>query len=451
MFKAMYERAIAEVNNAPLPAAAPHRPTVAVSPVVREAARTVGRSNPALVDLLHLRRHLSPLQNALVDSVECFYEDSAVPKTNRQLACRENTEAAGNMSADHERTLARRASFLLNSDAMDGLRPLLANLEPDAGMLGQSMTAMTVNAVASSVKSQAEHVKAVALAQAQAGERICPMTLQPLNFQRMLEENTARLAQLAGACHLPVAPREAALKPLLEELATSYFQHSRHSPGAPKSAPHKVVIHMSDPGRSHVDANFVGKKIAHVAIDSAGIDRLCNGPLPPVDDCEDRKTIFRTHLLQGFQNHSPETKRAVLYLQLLWSEVGALQETLGVRSLDKPHHGAAAQCAAARTLEEKSYRGNHDLGDQIGCENDVHAQRRTIVHGMETLPDVDFSFKEQFGSSMLTDPRLRDWTQSTAYSFDLRMLRDPGSRLLLQSIPITADALLKTSVLRTPV
>ncbi len=454
MFRTNNERTRTGANNASASstsrAAAQPQPAAAASPAALEAARTVGRSNPALVDLQHMRRGLSPLQDGIVDSVAQFYADSAAPKSNRELGFSGSAEAVSNMTGDHARTLERRASFLLNSEAMDALHPLLANVARDAGILGHSVTTMAVNAVATSVKSQTELVKAVALKQAQDGERVCPMTLQPAHFQRMLDENASRLAQVVEACRLPVAARERTLKPLLEQLAMCYFQHAETSSGAGDSGPHNVVVTMSDQGQSHAEVSAEGTKTARLAIDSAGIDRLCNAPLPAADACEDYETIFRAHLLQGFQNHSPDQKRAALYLQLLWSEVGTVQETLGMRSRDRPHHGAAAQRAAARAHEEMYYPGNEDFGDQIGSENDMHTQRRAVTHGMEILPDVDFSFKERFGASMLTDPRIRDWTQSTAYPFDLRMLRQPSSRLLLQSIPITGTALLQTPAFRSP-
>ncbi|MBC7514065.1 MAG: hypothetical protein H7234_06475, partial [Herminiimonas sp.] len=123
---------------------------------------------------------------------------------------------------------------------------------------------------------------------------------------------------------------------------------------------------------------------------------------------------------------------------------------LGLRSLDKPNHGVAAQQAAARTHEALTYPGSHEFGDQVGSEADPGAQRRTVTAAMEALPDIDDSFKQRFGSSLFLDPRVGAWTQSTAYQFDLRMLRQPRDRLLLQAIPITANALLRTSVFRMP-
>lgn len=427
-------------------------PTLPPSPTALEAARTVGRSNPALADLQRLRAHLTPLQAAAADDIAGFYENSKGPRRNLDLDFSEDAQADGFQTEEQERTLERRASFLLNSDTMDGLATLIGTMPLDAEIPGAAMTMTTaaITAAACSIKSQTEHVKAVALQDARHGDRICPMTLQPAEFQRMLDRNTQTLARVVEACRMPVAEREQALNALLEQLAVAYFQHSLDSPGAPRSAPHKVVISLSEPAMSDVTVSLFKEKIVHLAIDSAGIDHLCTAPLPTTDTCQDQRTIFRAHLLEGFQNHSPEKKRAALYLQLLWRELGIVQETLGLRSADKPRHGAPAQRAAARTHEERSYPGSQCMGDQIGAETDPEAQRRVVMQGLEALPGRDRSFKQCSGLSLITDDRVRAWTHSTAYPFELRMLRRPRERLLLQAIPITGAALLRTSVFRTP-
>lgn len=427
---------------APAPASAP-------SPLARQVARTVGRTNPALVGLQNMRSRLTPSQAAIVTTIERFYEDNATPKRNLDLDFIAREEFWINLTDEHERTLERRASFLLNSDSMYTMDALICNIVPDAGPNGHSVTTIAVNAVACSVKSQTEHVKEVALQEAQRGERICPMTLQQLSFQNMLYRNEHLLKQAVQACRMPVAQRERALNPLLVELAASYFEHSRDAPGAPKSVPQKVIVSMHDSGQSDFDINPSGETTARLVIDSNGIDDLCNAPLQAANTCEDYRTIFRAHLLEGFQEHSPEKKRAALYLQLLWVELGAVHEMLGLHSLDKPNHGAEAQRAAARTHEEISYPGSHSFGDQISAENGMEAQRHVVTQAMEALPTIDAAFQQRFGTSMITDSRIHAWTQSPAYSVDLRMLRQPGSRLLLQAIPITGSAMLNIPIFRT--
>lgn len=430
--------------------ATPQRPAVAPSPVALEASCTVGRTNPALEHLQKRNFCLTSLQKIVVGSVEQFYENSAEPKRNLDLGLSAGMHTNETLTDAQERTLERRASFLLIRDAMEGLKPLIGNILQDANAHEHSMTTVAVNAVACSVKSHAEQVKAIALQEARISERICPLTLLPNNFGDMLRRNTLNLAQVVTACHLPVAEREAALKPLLEQLAASYFRHSMEAPGVPRSMPHKIIVSMGDTARSDVHVNPFREKTIRLSIDSADIDQLCGGPLPGAGECENDETLLRVHLLQGFQNHSSEKKRAALYLQLLWCEVADVQRALELRSLDGPNHSAAAYQAAARTREALHYPGSHECGDQVGSEADLGVQRRAATTAMESLPDVDRSFKKRFGSSLFIDARVGAWTQSTAYRFDLRMLRQPRDRLLLQAIPITGSALLGTSVFGAP-
>ncbi|MBC7514161.1 MAG: hypothetical protein H7234_06970, partial [Herminiimonas sp.] len=420
MFRTLSDRSVVtrQSNHSnPSGSATPQRPAMAPSPLAPEALRTVGRINPALEHLQQMPHRLTPLQQAIVGSIERFYENSAEPKRNMDLGFGADPHHTENLTEAEERTLERCASFLLIRDTMKGLEPLVSNILPDADITGHSFTTIAVNAVACSVKSQTERVKLTALQEALGGERLCPMTLLPKDFGHMLGQNALKLERVVDACHLPVGEREEALKPLLEQLATSYFKHSMESPGAPKSMPHKIIVSIGDSARSDLHVNLFKKKTVRLSIASTGIDRLCNGTLLTAGQCENHETLFRVHLLQGFQNHSPAKKRAALYLQLLWHELADVQRALGLRFLDEPNHGVAARKAAGRTHEALIYPGSYEFGDQVGSETGPGAQRRTVTAAMETLPDIDDSFKQRFGSSLFLDPRVGAWTQSTAYQF----------------------------------
>jgi hypothetical protein len=71
-------------------------------------------------------------------------------------------------------------------------------------------------------------------------------------------------------------------------------------------------------------------------------------------------------------------------------------------------------------------------------------QRAVLTAPMETMRALDTQFQEEYHSPLLRDPRVRNWVHSPDLLFDLRALREPSGRLLMQAAPLTAQALLQT-------
>ena len=111
----------------------------------------VGRSNPALTDLQHMRRQMSPLQSAAEDHVKMFYVHARVPRRNMDLGFTGPDGAPAQFDETHLETVQRRASFLLNSDALDALPEIAMEIAEEAGIIGHSTATLAFNAIAGSV------------------------------------------------------------------------------------------------------------------------------------------------------------------------------------------------------------------------------------------------------------------------------------------------------------
>lgn len=137
-----------------------------------------------------------------------------------------------------------------------------------------------------------------------------------------------------------------------------------------------------------------------------------------------------------------EKKLAGFYTQSLFKELAQVQEAMGMHSANIPLHGRAAQQSAARTVEEFSYQGSPDFGDVILPDDAPISQRETTTRCVAFLRELDQMSVEETGTPLITMPEVRSWVHSPALSVDLRALREPHSRLLLQAPALTGRALL---------
>ncbi len=413
-----------------------HRETTSSPP------QTIGRSNAALRDLQGMRSRLSPLQANVADQVAEFYETSARPCRNGDLGFQPAGNAARIPPGD-QRTLARRASFLLNSEAIKSVPGLAREIPPNAGVIGHSTATMAINAVLNSVKSQTELVNAAAVHDARRGARVCPMTLQPEKFDAFLRHNAHTIANIVDACRESGPRRNRALQPHLEALAKDYFAKSRGYPGAPELVADDITVNLGSAAQSKCATSILGKKKVTLNIDSDGADAFCR-QIPSVDDCEDFQTLFRAHMMQGFEQHSQAKKLAALTTLSMLHKAGEVQEWMGTQSAGKSSHSQAAQNAALHTLNELQYPGNPGFGDALHGVQGRPSQRDAITEPLEYIPGLDTNFQSEYLSSMITDERVRKWVHSTNYEFDLRSLREPSGRLLYQALASNTQALRRT-------
>jgi len=429
---------VAEANRQPAPPPAP----AAVS-------ERIGRMNTALVELRSRRATLNPRQERVVDEMGQFYQDTISTPTNSDIFY-VSSDARQNLPEADQITLQRRASFLLNGAAFGELPHAIDEISEEAGIIGYSKATLMINAIANSVKSQIEHVNAAALQDAQRGDRVCPMTLQPAKFSEFLKQHDRVLREIVDACQLPARSGEPAIKKALEMLATGYFRQATNYPGAPTIRPDEVQVQLNSEASSSVKGNARNHIIAFVKIDNGGAEEFCRNPLPKLDDCEDFETIYRARLLQGFDHHSPQKKRAALLIQLMLQEVSELQEVLGMESANIPSHSQPAKRAAIRSSEEMRYAGSEALTDITVATEDAPAQRDIATRAMKALPGLDVAFEGVYHSPLITNALMRKWVHSPEMFMDLRGLAEPSARLQLQVSPLTGQALLDTPAFRSP-
>ena len=402
----------------------------------------IGQSNPALAQLKRFGPRMSEQEGETTCRIDKFYNDKQTARTNQELGYDVPSGPASRQNSAVQATMRRRPSFLLNNDAMACLAGPLNELAEESAYTADSRAKLEINAIVNSVKSQVEHVMSAAVQDAQRGDRICPLSLQPEKFPAFLAANSGLVRAIVNVCQYPQPSRDRLLEPALQNFAKAYFSASVNFPGAAKLRPENVHVYLNSTANSRVGIDFVGRPTAKLAIDSESVDQLCN----ELDDLEeppdDGRGTYQLHLLTGFENQPMDKRRAGLYLQMLLVEAAQVEEEMGVDSANMPEHGAPAQRAARRTLEEWRYKGNEDFGDSVEREPGEPSQREMVTRMIEMMPHLNVAIAIDSGAPLITMPKVQEWLHSTDLSFDLRALNQPSARLLLQVAPIAGRALL---------
>jgi len=408
-------------------------------------ASVPGRAiNPALEELRRLRdnNHLNSSQAEVVQNIEQFYVNARSARTNGDIA-RLPTHIRQNPPQDVQAGLARRPSFLLNSETLKALPSAIVELAASDTLPRQAKASLVVNAIVTSVKHHIEHVEAAALEDAQRGKRICPMTLQPAKLRAFLSQQEPVLEEIISACQLPSNLRESEVERHLTTLATNYFNNSENYPGAPTLRPASVQILMHGRGASTLGQDRRGL-VVNLLLDSTTMAEFCRNPLWTLNECGTFQDIHRARQLQGFERHTFQKKLAALLIQQTLQEVSEIQETLGVQSAAIPSHSGLAQQAGKRTKEELYYAGSRTLSDHTVRSSEGLSQRAMLVEPMQGLPTFERHFNATYNEPLFADAEVRKWINSPEILLQLRGLTEPSARILAQISPATGRALLQT-------
>ncbi|MES2830731.1 MAG: hypothetical protein V4695_01910 [Pseudomonadota bacterium] len=413
----------------------------------------IGRVNNALLELRGRRSMLGPTQREAVDKIGMFYNLTTTAVKNEDIYRIPDRERK--RMPDRDRlTLKRSASYLLNSSALHTLHDEVEKIPYEAGMIGHSTSTMMVNAIANSVKFQTEHIKDAALAEARRGERICPMTLQPQLLRSYLREHDHLFERLILACDLPASARDRVAAPVLQKLAVAYFDASVGYPGAPTTRPDQIEVNVGSVDECTIEEDRRNQIKLTITLDNNNLAQFCNSPLPLMEDCENRKDVFRAHTLQGFGDHEPRKKMAAFYVQALLQKLSDTQENMGLGDLQNKLRDRSArikaQQAASRTLSEMSYEGSEGFADGVAWENGQPSMRSVATRKMKQLWVLDNEFKSKYGSQLITSPRINDWIHSPSSAMDLMALEKPAVRLQIQVPSLTGQALLETPAFKDP-
>ncbi len=401
---------------------------------------TIGTRNPALAELKRRPHYLNARQNKLVDDLDTFYQNTEQSMTNLELGYDFPSHRMSSLSSEQRQTLQRRASFLLNNDVMEALPDALEEVMEDGELLPTAK--LELNAILNSAKSHTEHVMAAAREDARVGARVCPLMFQPVNFPVFLTTNSIFVRNVISACRLPQPARDRALKPALEGFARMYFSYSMNHLGAPKIQPKDFEIVLNSSESSSTSTDDRGNLTARLVIDSADAEQVCRS-LQSGSEPDTVRDLFRSYMMKGFESHPLDQKLGAFYTQSLFQELAELQEITGAESADRPEHTLPARHAARRTLEEWEYKGSENFGDVVESQpGDQLSQRERTTAALQILTNLDDACIETQGTPLINMPEVRSWAHSPAMHFDLRALREPSARLLLQVQPLTGRALL---------
>lgn len=411
-----------------------------------EAAATsdkyrIGWSNPALEQLKRLPGPASPRQQKLLGALDCFYDDVQGSKTNVELGF-EHRNPSLSLSTHHITTLRRRASFLLNTEALRSLPDSVRVVANDPSLPPTSAAKLEVNAILNSVKTQTERVLADAMQEAIRGGRVCPMVLQPVNFSVFLTVHAAAVENMFRICELPQPARDRALKPALEGFASRYFAYSVNYPGAPTIRPQEIKVTLNSPSQSHLSTDWRGRPRASIKIDSTHVEQFCRELTINPGQPDNPEDMVRMQLLTGFEEMPLNKKLAAFYIQSLLHELATVQELAGLQSISNRQDGPEAQSAAQRTLEEWQYQGSEAFGDGIQERSDGFSQREAMIDILRALRLMNAECARESGTPLITLPQVYSWANSSQMVIDTLALVEPKDRLILQVPGVTGQALL---------
>ena len=399
----------------------------------------VGTANPSLQALQPVRSQLSRDDQNMVGKIEKYYANIGTDKTNRDIVEAAGMDVPADPAPQLDRALRRRASFLLNREAMnyvhDNAQRVLMGSRPNRQQV------LLFNAIATSFKSQAEQVGNAAVRDAQQGRRLCPMTLQPAVFTTFLNRNQGLLASITAVCARGPRQRARELPPLLESFAKNYFNSAATAGNVVKLKPDTVQVSLEPGGCSRTAENWRGGLDILLNLDDGGADAFCQARKsgPPASQSD----AYFSNQLQGFERHTPAQRLAALYLQMTLDEITVIEERVPMMA-DK-HTDGTVQRQAQATMEEHTYPGFAGFQDDIMDRNTgSNGSRAALLSPLGKLPAVAHQFKRQYGEELLVDPGLRTWAGSSDLYYDMMSLSKPAGRLMLQRAQPNAQALLQT-------
>ncbi|MES2831614.1 MAG: hypothetical protein V4695_06455 [Pseudomonadota bacterium] len=305
---------------------------------------------------------------------------------------------------------------------------------------------MLITAQVDALKNHIETFNRRATDAALRGERCAPLSLQKTAFNNFLCAQQPVLQNIVSACTLSGTLRREALIKALKTVAEKYLHETGSLPtGLKPGETIKEGAFTVDHSRISLllpDQEYCGS--AHrveLTGDAAIIFVAIDGLDDPLDDpC--RGTPRSKMYVEGLEDFDIPQKQAAVFLQKLLMELVNLEEHIYVvRHAGKD--GMPINAAARATKIELEYQGTTHLGDNVLAPNTESAipSRMEMLATFNQLRLLAENYQQTHDESLLTDPDLDKWLQSTTFRRDAMSLIDPPSRMKLALLPITATAL----------
>ena len=386
------------------------------------------------IDKLKEQRHVfSNSQKTAIDHLALYDEQKQNGLKNRDVLPIENILYRNKKAA--RETLKRSASFLLVRDVLvDVVQSLNDVLVTDASdvekFLSQSLLTVQTEALFHQVAIGKNGVHQKIL----KGERVCPMLMDKMKFDKFLLNERTTIREIVQSCQMSGEARNTRLISNLEKLAHSYLRSTNRLPNGLASGEYVdfgairivnelvgvwVGTELQAATYLYPEDNF---KVALIVIDPED-STTCTA------DPSEGGPNERYYAL-GFEHCNVAGKQAAVFIQKLFYELGDLElrvaESKGVQP---PVLMQEAQIAASSNAD-RNYVGSEDLEDRFD-ENDIDPQnqRKDLVNAVTTLSMIAETFPQfNSGKALLLDPALSGWVRSPQFEKDMAGLKFPEHR-----------------------
>lgn len=427
-----------------MPAAGAAAPGAGADDIRRTQPRVI--ANSALQALKALGPRLTPAQRTSIGILESYDNWRTEARTNGDMfdaALFEEDDRGVQM------TLARRPSFLLIKPMLDDLGPVVPRGASEMGLPRtiEERTALTAQVAA--VHEQVETIKSRAIDDAQAGRRLCPMTLETELFHEFLTEHRPLLQRIIANSGSLATKDD--LEHDLAMLADDYLKAcGLHLPGlAQEDIPEELLGELTNApviveivnGHRDPDHQLLGDEESGcclITLSRSGIAAVAHAP----------DYVFHSEfgLTEDFARCAPGERAASMYLQHLFHELAQIEQSATLAEATDDNT-ILDNRPALHTLLENRYDGSLRLGDD--CEDDTSTQRGNSLSNLARMRHFVGIHDQDNGTPLLTDPALNKWVKGTEFMNDTACLTTPNRRLERAQIGAVSDALRATGVFTT--
>ena len=345
------------------------------------SARLRSAANSALVQLKSMSARLTPTQRNSIALMENLRTARDEARSNRDLFVPAAVAHAN--GEDERKTLARRPSFLLAApilEDMETVRP--DSLEECARGLsvGEKRVLTAQTAI---LRAQIKTQEQIVLAEARAGTRLCPLTLEHQDFAEFLDAQRPQLLETIRACSLPERQRKRALDSTFSNLATAYLANRGiHLTGISREetvineqgirfddSPVSVQLIPGEGLPKHVILDEDDEVACFLFIRTDGIDATADDPTS--------LSSSEFGLSKEFAQCNVTERTAAMFLQHLFCELSVME--LEMKFMTAPDEVTDdASSPEARTGDDLCYDGTAVFGDECESLNSATQRKETI-------------------------------------------------------------------------
>ncbi len=384
----------------------------------------------------HGPRHRAAQQ--ALSNVSNFYQKQLFRKLNMHCMSEDQEEEATDYG--HSHVLDRKVSFLSIAPQLNDIDVLTRGAPDQPLQQMDNNSRAALEEVLRTIMLNYHIVEADAVTGAQRGERGMPLTLDHERFGNFLAEREALLTGIIDACGQGDS-RSASLAPLLQALATDYFETAGRMPngllpdmqqtfqGYPVSN-EPVTVLLGDFDESG------GQHLVDAATEDEKVLLMLGTPVVtgPLSLCQAMR--------KGFEAHCPAAQRAAVVLQTLFC---------GITNVEESIIGSGIQCRtdneciqSSGTAKHIDYTGSTCVGDGCDHSDENGDQRWHASAPLQKLPQLLQEHEAAYQAPLLTDPELKGWIEDPCFGLSVLSIAYPKLRLPFAQLATTGKLLLQS-------